>query len=206
MAGAERSYGVWLGRGFFEQDFLECARGLVGCELCWEDAAGRIVETEAYAVEGDAACHTFTRRSAREFVERNPAGTAYVYLNYGMHWLINVLVKGRGRQGIVLIRALEPTRGLDGMRGRRGVVAERALCSGPGKLTRALGITGVDHERDLCGGGVGIRSGRAAAVLEDRRIGISRAVDLPWRFLEAKSPWVSVKPGPWARVSGLAIS
>jgi DNA-3-methyladenine glycosylase len=106
MGGADRTSRDWLERDFFEQDFLVCARRLVGCELCREDAAGRIVEAEAYAVEGDAAGHTFTRRSARGGVERNPAGTAYVYLNYGMHWLINVLVKGRGRQGIVLILAL----------------------------------------------------------------------------------------------------
>ncbi len=187
-----------LGRSFFERDFLVCARQLGGCELFWEGCAGRIVETEGYAVHGDAACHTFKRRSAREFVERNQAGTAYVYLNYGMHWLINVLVKGDDRWGIVLIRALEPVVGLEKMKARRGMEPLRALCSGPGKLTQALGITGRDHERDLCTGQIGIRFGVATGLVADRRIGISQAVEFPWRFLEKASPWVSVKPGPWA--------
>ena len=90
---------------------LECARALIGCELSWNDCAGLIVETEAYAVINDEACHTFSRPSTRAFVERHPAGTAYVYLNYGVHWLLNVLVKGGPEDGIILIRALEPTRG-----------------------------------------------------------------------------------------------
>jgi DNA-3-methyladenine glycosylase len=192
---APRKDSKWLERSFFERDFLECARALVGCELVWGQCAGRIVETEAYAAVGDEACHTFRRKAARDFVERNPAGTAYVYLNYGMHWLINVLVKGGGEQdGIVLLRALAPTAGLEQMQLRRGRTELRDLCSGPGRLSQALGITGHDHQRDLCGGGaVGIRKLAAAEVVADVRIGISRAVEFPWRFLEAESLWVSVQ-------------
>ncbi len=187
----------FLGRDFFEAHFLECARDLVGCELVWNGCAGRIVETEAYAVLGDEACHTFARAGARAFVERNPAGAAYVYLNYGIHWLLNVLVKGEAEQGIILIRALEPTRGIPLMEERRRTTSQRALCSGPGKLAQALGIRGTDHERSLCSGaGIGFRPGnRSVSVVCDTRIGISRAKDLPWRFLEEGSPYVSVQPG-----------
>ncbi len=186
----------FLGRDFFETHFLECARELVGCELVWNGCAGRIVETEAYAVLGDEACHTFARAAARAFVERNPPGTAYVYLNYGIHWLLNVLVKGQAEMGIILIRALEPTQGIPLMEERRRTTSHRALCSGPGKLAQALGIRGTDHERSLCSGaGIGFRAGtRPVSVVCDTRIGISRAKDLPWRFLENESSYVSVKP------------
>jgi DNA-3-methyladenine glycosylase len=187
----------FLGRDFFETHFLHCAQALVGCELVWNGCAGRIVETEAYAVIGDAACHTFARAGARAFVEKNPPGTAYVYLNYGIHWLLNVLVKGGVEQGIILIRALEPTLGIPLMETRRRTTVRRALCSGPGKLAQALGIVGSDHERSLClESGIGFR-GRTGPVqvVSDTRIGISRATDFPWRFLEKESPYVSIQPG-----------
>ncbi len=183
-------------RGFFEREPLVCARQLVGATLNWNGCAGIVVETEAYDDEGDAACHTFFRPSAREFVEREPAGTAYIYLNYGVHWLLNVLVKGR-RRGFVLIRAIEPRVGLELMAERRGraVTDVRALCSGPGKLSQALGIGPAEHGMDLCGDperGFVERTKRARLVA-DGRIGISAGTELPWRFTLEGSHFVSRK-------------
>ena len=186
----------FLSRAFFQVHPLECARALIGCELVWNGCGGVIVETEAYGVLNDEACHTFNRPSARAFVERHSAGTAYVYLNYGVHWLLNVLVKGGPEDGIILIRALEPTRGIRRMEKRRGTSVHGALCSGPGKLTQALGISRSDHERDLCGDprrGFRQRT-RDVELVTDRRIGITKAADLPWRFLERDSLYVSIKP------------
>lgn len=183
-----------LGKDFFQRDPLTCAHDLVGCELIWNSCAGVIVETEAYNAIGDEACHCFVRPSARAFVERNHAGTAYVYFNYGVHWMLNVLVKGR-ENGFVLIRALEPTRGIALMRKRRKVHDVQWLCSGPGKLTQALAITGQHNEMDLCGDED--HSFRKAAasidVVADERIGIRRSADLPWRFTLRNSMHVSRK-------------
>ena len=188
----------FLEREFFQGDFLDCARGLIGCELVWKECAGIIVETEAYAVHNDEACHTFARPSARAFVENHSAGTAYVYLNYGVHWLLNVLVKGGKEDGLILIRALEPTRGLRQMERRRGTSTATALCSGPGKLSQALGIRGSDHSRNLCGTPrIGFRKGALpVTVITDTRIGISKAVDFPWRFLLHDNAHISVKASP----------
>jgi len=186
---------MMLEREFFFRDPLLCARELIGCRLQWDDRAGIIVETEAYDTEGDEASHTFFRPSARVFVAAHDPGAAYVYFNYGVHWLFNVLVKGE-REGFVLVRALEPIEGLAGMRKARGVEEAWKLCSGPGKLTQALGITGGDHGKDLC------REPRQAfhapeqkiAVMESPRIGISRAVHLPWRFYASGNRHVSQTP------------
>jgi DNA-3-methyladenine glycosylase len=128
-------------RAFFERDPLTCARDLLGCELVWRDTSGIIVETEAYAEYGDEASHTFFRPSVRNFVHERPPGSIYIYLNYGVHWLLNFLVKGESSRGFVLIRALEPRSGIDRMAERRGVEKVTELCSGPGKLTQAIGIT-----------------------------------------------------------------
>src|SRR5437870_11288093 len=135
-------------RPFFQRDPLTCARELIGTELVWGDCSGIVVEAEAYAAIDDEAAHTFTRPSARRFIERNKAGAAYVYFNYGVHWMLNVLVKGDAN-GFVLIRALEPRRGVELMKRRRGVHDLRQLCSGPGKVTQAFAVTGRDHEMDL---------------------------------------------------------
>ena len=169
---------------------------MIGCVLVWNECAGIIVETEAYFATGDEACHTFARPSARAFVEKHDAGAAYVYFNYGMYWLLNVLVKGGGEDGFVLFRAIEPTHGLEAMRRRRRPnLKTTALCSGPGKLTIALGVDGTDHGRDLCAeDGVGFRAPeRAVDVESDVRVGISKAAHLPWRFLLRGSPFVSAK-------------
>ena len=192
-----------LDRAFFQRDPVTCARELIGCELVWKGGAGSVVETEAYAAINDEACHTFARPSARQFVARHRAGAAYVYLNYGRYWLLNVLVKGGSEDGFVLLRALEPTRGVAAMTRRRlaqrksPLAHPRAICSGPGKLAVALGVDGRDHGRDFCTGKtIGFHPpARPAEVVTDVRIGISKATHLPWRFLLRGSTCVSVPAG-----------
>lgn len=187
--------------GFFRRDPLPCARELIGMELVHGDCHGIILETEAYREKGDPACHLFTRPSARDFARRHAPGTAYVYLNYGVHWLVNVLCQDEatGESGFVLFRALEAVGGIGAMTTRRGTTDPRKLCSGPGKLTAALGIDGTFHGRSLieearfC-----LRHPEPPANLEiiaDRRIGISAGQELAWRFLAKDHPGVSVKAG-----------
>src|SRR5947208_11054478 len=183
-------------RSFFQLDPLRCARELIGTELIWGNCAGIVVEVEAYAAIDDEAAHTFTRPSARSFIERNKAGAAYVYFDYGGHWMLNVLVKC-GANGFVLIRALEPRRGVELMKRRRGVNDLRQLCSGPGKVTQAFAVTGRDHEMDLCSDPrhCFVSDPRATYdVVADRRIGISRSAHLPWRFTVRGSNFVSRRP------------
>jgi DNA-3-methyladenine glycosylase len=184
---------VKVERTFFETDPLICARALIGCELVWGETAGLIVETEAYAEHGDQASHTFLRRGTREFIQINPAGTLYVYLNYGIHWLLNFLVKGGRTNGFVLIRALEPTRGCDVMAKRRGISEHRRLCSGPGKLTQALAINDRFHGEDFFAiSQAGLLHPRQPVNVElDRRVGITKSAELDWRFLLAGSGFVS---------------
>jgi DNA-3-methyladenine glycosylase len=183
-------------RKFFQRDPLTCARELIGCTLVWEGCEGIIVETEAYAARGDEASHTFVRPSTRAFVAEYPPGAAYVYFNYGMYWLLNVLVKGGDEDGFVLFRAIEPTRGIKKMEARRNQRSRIALCSGPGKLAQALDATGQDHGRDFCAGSqIGFRKRCGPVdVVEDVRIGISRSALLPWRFLLKDSPYISARP------------
>jgi DNA-3-methyladenine glycosylase len=183
-----------LRASFFKRDPITCARELIGAELIWGDCSGILVEVEAYAAVDDEAAHTFTRPSARMFIERNQAGAAYVYFNYGMHWMLNVLVKGDAN-GFVLIRALEPRQGIERMQKRRGVDDVKRLCSGPGKLTQALGISGRQHEMDLCTDPQRcfVRNANAAMdVVADTRIGITRSAHYPWRFTLRGSEFVSV--------------
>ncbi len=180
-------------RSFFQRDPLSCARDLIGAELIWGDCAGIVVEVEAYAAIDDEAAHTFTRPSARSFIERNKAGAAYVYFSYGNHWMLNVLVKGEAN-GFVLFRAIEPRRGVEVMKKRRGVDDLRQLCSGPGKLTQALDITDRHHEMDLCVDPRHCFVSNAETTLDivaDKRIGVSRSAHLPWRFILRGSPFVS---------------
>lgn len=191
---------AFLSTDFFRRDVLTVARELVGVELVWQGSSGIIVETEAYAVEGDPACHTATRPTARQFIQDHKPGTAYVYLNYGMYWLFNLLVKGGEQDGLILIRALDPKLGIAEMHERRQKQKLTDLCSGPGKLTAALGIGGIHHGTPMVGRdrpqGCGLRAGVSTAqVLSDIRVGISRAVDFPWRFLAQDNAHVSVKHG-----------
>jgi DNA-3-methyladenine glycosylase len=186
---------------FFERDPLVCARELVGTELVWGKCSGVIVETEAYLTLNDEACHTFTRPSTRAFVERNEPGAIYIYFNYGVHWMLNLLVKGGERSGLILIRALEPRHGLALMRTRRATDDIRRLCSGPGKLTQALGINKRHHERSICAEARHYllpRPQTGVEVAEDLRIGISRSKEFPWRFTLAGSQFISrpVRVGP----------
>ena len=177
---------------FFERHPAECARDLIGAVFRWHGCSARIVETEAYAAEGDEACHTFFRPGARRFVAEHSPGSAYVYLNYGIHWLFNVLAKGPEMSGFVLFRALDPLGGIDRMVVRRGRSALYSLCSGPGKLTAALGIDGSVHGSAFLGKpGTGILSGVGGEIVTGSRIGISRAKELPWRFHERGNPNVS---------------
>jgi DNA-3-methyladenine glycosylase len=192
---ASCGFAAVLPKSFFQTDPLLCAENVIGTELVWGKCAGLVVETEAYLVENDEACHTFKRPSTRAFVERNQPGTAYIYFNYGAHWMLNVLVKGGPRDGLILVRAIEPQRGLALMRKRRGVENIQRLCSGPGKLTQALAITKRHHEIDLCSNPANCFRARPEgeiSVVADSRIGISRAKDFPWRFTLRDSPFVSV--------------
>lgn len=174
------------------RDLVACARDLVGATFHWHGCEARVVETEAYAEKGDSACHASFRPSARAFMAAHAPGTAYVYLNYGIHWLFNILVKGQQGAGFVLFRALEPISGIERMTDRRGSKSLRELCSGPGKLTRALGIDGASHGADfLLGQTTSLRPGVPGTVLSGPRVGINRARELPWRFFEAGNPCVS---------------
>ena len=181
-----------LERCFFQRDPVTCARGLVGCKLTCGMLSGTVVETEAYDAEGDDACHTAFRPTARAFVRDQQPGAAYVYFSYGVHWMLNVLVKAE-RAGFVLIRALEPLEGIEEMKKARGVQDLRQLCSGPGKLTKALGVTGCHHGRDMCSdANFAFSRGPGERLINTSlRIGISRAVELPWRFYAAGNPHVS---------------
>lgn len=195
---------------FFQRDPVTCARELIGCTLVWRGCAGIVVETEAYAALNDEACHTWSRPSARAFVAAHEAGAAYVYFNYGMHWMLNVLVKGGTEDGFVLFRGIQPTAGIADMWERRtaNVVSpphkkrkDTWLCSGPGKLAQALGVTGDDHGIDLCGQAkVGfLPPSEPVKTVADARVGISRAQHLPWRFLLSGSQYVSVKASQMGR-------
>ena len=199
---------AFLGTAFFQRDVVEVARDLVGTELVWHECSGIIVETEAYAAEGDPACHTATRPSAREFMKSRPPGSAYVYFNYGMYWLFNLLVKGGERDGLILVRALDPRRGIEVMQQRRQREKLHELCSGPGKLALALAIDGKHHGTPLVGkqrpAGCGLRASaptNSHEVLSDVRVGISQAADYPWRFLAKDNRHVSV---PYGRVKKVA--
>jgi DNA-3-methyladenine glycosylase len=184
-----------LTQKFFERPPLVCAREMLGCTLTWGETAGVIVETEAYAEHGDEAAHTFVRRSARSFIQDQPAGALYIYLNYGVHWLLNFLTKADDARGFVLIRALQPVAGLDLMRRRRRLDQDKMLCSGPGKLTQALGITAQWHGKDFFSiPAVSLtRNAERPAIAVDRRVGITKSPDFEWRFLIANSEYVSLK-------------
>jgi DNA-3-methyladenine glycosylase len=156
------------------------------------------VETESYERD-DPACHAYVGLTERTGVLFGPPGRAYVYLSYGVHSLLNAVAEPEGEAAAVLIRALEPTAGIELMRARRGTRADTDLCSGPGKLTEALGI-GLEHNgADLLAGPFELldRDGEAPEVVAGPRVGITKAVDRPWRFCAAGNPNVSrPKPPP----------
>lgn len=185
-----------LGRDFYDRSVHDVARDLIGCTLLHEGCGGVIVETESYEAD-DPACHAYVGLTDRTRVLFGPPGYAYVYLSYGIHSLLNAVAEPEGEAAAVLIRALEPTHGLERMRERRGNKADLDLCSGPGKLTEALGIGLGDNEADLCAEPFLLTSpaGEPPQVVTGPRIGITKAVDLPWRFCAANSPYVS-RPRP----------
>jgi DNA-3-methyladenine glycosylase len=156
--------------------------------------AGRIVETEAYTGASDAASHAYRGRTARNAVMFGPAGHAYVYFTYGMHYCLNVTAERKGTAGAVLLRALEPLAGVDIMQARGDRGPATRLLSGPGKIGRGFGLTLEDNGRDVTRGPLGIAAGIRTpdvAIAVTKRVGISRAVDLPYRFAVLGSPSVS---------------
>jgi DNA-3-methyladenine glycosylase len=185
---------------FYERPVLEVARELIGCTVEHAGMAGVIVETEAYH-DSEPACHAFVGLTPRTSTLFGQPGRAYVYLSYGIHALLNAVCEREGVGAAVLIRALEPTVGLEAMHARRPVLRDEELCSGPGKLTQALGISLEENGGDLSSGAVriGPRAGRwlEPAIVVGTRVGITQAVDLPWRFSVAGNRNVS-RPRPQA--------
>ena len=187
--------GAALGPGFFARDVGTVAEELVGCLLACGPAAGVIVEVERYQ-QDDPASHSFRGPRGRAAVMFGPPGRLYVYRSYGMHWCMNLVCEPEGRGAAVLLRALQPTAGLEIMRARRGGrVPDRTLCAGPGRLTQALGVDGGFDGLPLAGSGeegvaVLARPG-PVPLLYGPRVGISRAVERPWRIGLAGSPYLS---------------
>lgn len=179
---------------FYDRPVVEVAHDLIGCVVSHDGASGVIVETEAYH-DSEPACHAFVGLTPRTQTLFGPPGRAYVYRSYGVHALLNAVSETEGVGAAVLIRALEPLGGIEAMMARRGIERLESLCSGPGKLTQALGIALSHNGCDLAAGPVKI-SGRPARWREvpvsiDRRVGITKAVELPWRFCAARSRFLS---------------
>jgi DNA-3-methyladenine glycosylase len=189
--------GAALDAAFFGRPVVEVAADLLGCTVTHAGTSGVIVETEAYH-QSEPACHAFVGLTARTEVLFGPPGRAYVYRSYGIHALLNAVCEPEGVGAAVLIRALEPLDGLELMRERRGLERPADLCSGPGKLTQALGIELTENDTDLATGPV--RFGPPPAAWQDveyvvgPRVGITKAADLPWRFCAVGSRSVS---RPW---------
>jgi DNA-3-methyladenine glycosylase len=187
-------YGAAIRPGFYDRPVVEVARDLIGCVVAHDACAGVIVETEAYH-DSEPACHAFVGLTARTRTLFGPPGHAYVYRSYGIHACLNAVGEPEGVGAAVLIRALEPVDGIELMRDRRGVERDEDLCSGPGKLTQALGIELVHNGCVLARGPVLIaRKPRAwtdVPVAVSKRIGITKATELPWRFCAARSHCLS---------------
>jgi DNA-3-methyladenine glycosylase len=183
--------GKRLKRAFFARSVHEVAPDLIGATLLVDGVGGLIVEVEAYH-HTDPAAHSYRGPTARNAVMFGPPGFVYVYRSYGVHWCVNFVCEEEGSASAVLIRALEPTHGLATMRRRRGVSDIRALCSGPGKLTEALGITHRHNALALDAPPFALyaRSGKVD-VVSGVRIGITKAVELPWRYGQRGSKFLS---------------
>jgi DNA-3-methyladenine glycosylase len=193
VSGAGAIVGERLQASFFDRSVHLVARELIGCRLFFDGVGGTIVETESYERD-DPACHAYVGLTDRTEVLFGSPGRAYVYLSYGIHFLLNFVAEPEGEAAAVLIRALEPTIGLESMRIRRGERPDRDLCSGPGKLTEALGIGLEQNDADLCRDPFLLlppEAGWEAEVLTGTRIGITKAVDRPWRFCAADNANVS---------------
>lgn len=185
-------------RSFYARDPVTLARDLLGRILFYDTGdgllAGRIVETEAYTGASDPASHAYRGKTSRNAVMFGKAGFAYVYFSYGMHYCLNVTAEKPGVAGAVLLRAAEPLAGMETMRAHGDRGPEVRLLSGPGKIGRAFGLSLADNGRDLTRGPLGIAAGTPvgeADVVATKRVGISRAVDAPYRFYVRGSRSVS---------------
>jgi DNA-3-methyladenine glycosylase len=184
-----------LPRAFLEREVVQVARDLVGARLLVEGVGGTVVETEAYDRE-DPASHSHRGRTTRNAAMFGPAGHAHVYRSYGLHWCLNLVCGAEPLGSAVLVRAVEPTAGLERMRARRGTDDVRRLCAGPGRLCQALGMGGVYDGLALDGPPFRLEARSApvavaVAVAVGPRIGLTRGVDTPWRFRLAGSSFLS---------------
>lgn len=191
---AARPPGEPLSPDFFARSVHDVARELIGCSLLYRGVGGTIVETESYHGD-DPACHAYGGPTPRSEILFGPPGRAYVYFSYGIHSLLNAVAEPEGDAAAVLIRAIEPQWGIEAMRRRRARSSLRELCSGPGKLTEALGVGLEDNGASLLEAPFELRGRTAAMAAVDvqtaPRIGISKAADLPWRFCSAGSRYLS---------------
>jgi DNA-3-methyladenine glycosylase len=171
-----------LRRPFFARDVHAVARDLIGATLLFKGVGGRIVEVEAYD-HTDPAAHSYNGQTPRNAVMFGPPGFAYVYRSYGIHWCVNFVCEAEGSASAVLIRAVEPTDGIAAMRRRRGLKNERLLCSGPGRICAALGITGAHNGLALDTPPFALLPRKdEVTIILGPRIGITKAADLPWRY------------------------
>ena len=192
---AAQHLGRPLQRAFFVRSVHEVAPDLIGAMLLVNGVGGVIVEVEAYH-HTDPAAHSFRGPTARNAVMFGPPGFSYVYRSYGIHWCVNFVCEEHGSASAVLIRALQPTHGLAAMRRRRRLKDERALCSGPGKLTQALGITQAHSGLPLDAAPFALyRRADKPEIVAGVRVGITKAIELPWRYGLSGSKFLS-KPFP----------
>jgi DNA-3-methyladenine glycosylase len=198
LIGAASERGAGLGVGFFDRSVHAVARDLIGCSLSVDGIGGVIVETESYERD-DPACHAHVGLTERTAPLFGPPGRAYVYRSYGIHACLNFVCQPEGDAAAVLIRALEPRWGIDRMRERRGREGPWDLCSGPGKLTQALGIGLELNRASAIDGPFSLRGPDPdqppPRIMVGPRIGISRGVELPWRFCAADSAYLSRPAG-----------
>ena len=197
--------GPRLTADFFARSVHDVAQDLVGCALLFNGVGGVIVETESYHAD-DPACHAAAGPTERNAPIYGPPGYAYVYRSYGLHNLLNAVAEPEGSAAAVLVRALEPRWGLPVMRRRRSGRPDRELCSGPGKLTQAIGVGMPENATSLLGGlftlAGPVPGWERAPVVTGPRIGITKAAELPWRFCAEDNPFVS-RPAPPDRSNGL---
>jgi DNA-3-methyladenine glycosylase len=180
-----------LKRSFFARGVLEVAPDLIGATMLVDGVGGIIVEVEAYH-HTEPAAHSYNGPTPRNLVMFGPPGFSYVYRSYGIHWCVNLVCEKEGSASAVLIRALEPTHGIPAMRRRRGLHDERSLCSGPGKLCEALGITIAHSELPLDASPFALHAAVGKPeIVTGLRIGITKAADLPWRYGLKDSRFVS---------------